>query len=203
MKKHVVAIIFYFSSFSLYAQNELVKTCVSIKDTVYLVSISGFFDDGYPKNNYFVAKNIRLLKSVNINNDTLLLKDLFANCVHLAEPFMGFERQMWKCNAKNKYDSLYKAFGKPYAIMNKKYAEIGDVKLKNKKQISFEAVKIIADFWLLDKDIKQINAINHSFYIENEWYKASYFLILKQVFESCRLSKQEKIELQNYLSITK
>ncbi len=193
IKKCLIAIIFYFSFFSLYAQNELIKNCVSVKDTVYLVSMSGFFDDGYPKNNYFVVKNIRLLKSVNIDNDTILLKDLFANCTHFEEPFIGFERQMWECNAKNEYDSLYKAFGKPYTIMNKKYTEIGFTKLKNKKQISFEVVKVIADFWLLEKDMRQINAINHSFYIEYEWYKATYFFILKQVFESYRISKQENL----------
>ena len=203
MKTYLILALSQLIFHNIFAQTVTNSDCKTVKDTVYLVAMSGVFDGSYPMQSWFTVKDVELLGKISADNDTVFLKNIYAKAVYLTEPFIGFERKMWSCYSKNQYDSLYNSFSIPYATMNKNFTKIGFVNLSNEKIIRLEAVKIVADFWVLNKDIKEINSLNHSFYIDDKWYVIPYYYVLKQIFESNKLSKQEKYILQTYFDTVK
>jgi len=203
MKKYLTIALMHLMIYQTFAQSKVIGDCVSIKDTVFLVTMHSVYDGSYPKQSWFVIEESNLLEKINTSSNALLLEKIFSNAIHITEPFIGFERKMWSCYHVTQYDSLYKSFIVPYSVMNKKFQKIGLVNLTNQKVVKIEAVSIIAEFWILQKNLEEINSLNHSFYIKEEWYIAPYYYILKQIFESKKLSKQEIKLLKQYFNVKK
>ena len=185
-----------FFCFSLHFYCFSQAECMSERNTVYMISISGILDNGRPITNLFAIEQIEQL-SIDTTDYKHLICGIYNTAVHVSESLLGFQEMMTKCYPKSEYKTIYEDFTKKLKRLNKRYLKIGTLNLAGSKRIMVEAVKIEGEFWLLNKNMKLINNLNHSFEIPEECYKKSYFYKLKSILSICKISKDERKHFKN------
>jgi hypothetical protein len=174
--------------------NGYAQKITSIKDTVFVFLLKGTLENKQPIASYIVVKNLSSLETLAqiVNLDSFMCY-LFKNVVLFEEPAFTLSRNVLLYNFQNEKDKtvFLGNLSKKIDNLNKGYISIKTKKFSNGKAIELNGVKVIGEFWVIPKNVDELNTYNHSFIVEQGCYTKGDIYNLKDLTKSCKMKKKE------------
>lgn len=175
-----------------------------VKDTAYIFLWRGTLENERPITTYVVNKTMSNLTGLSlIKNRDSFVCSFFKKAILFDEPYFTLEKNIGLYGFSNKESAskFLSDISEKVEKLNKEIVKIGTKKFEQGTSIEFECVRVIADFWVINKTSDELNNYTHSFYVPGCCYNKKYIYNLKNIDRIERLNSTEILQLKNYLGL--
>lgn len=178
------------------------QTHSTVKDTVYVFMVRGTLENDCPIISYAVVKDLSSLHALTtiISMDSFVCEFL-RHSILFEEPFFTLSRNESRYNFSNDKERkcFLKKLTKKITRANKDYQYIKSKKISNGKSIEFSCLKLCGEFWIIPKTKEELNSYSHSFEVRDVCYDKTYIYNLKDIDNSCKISKEDIEKIEKYI----